>query len=368
MNTNTNAQIPRWDLSKFSKVSTTLGSMMTSVGEVMAIGRSFEEAIQKAVRMVSGGVLEGLDGGLPCGTDYTLDWMLRVPTDKRLWAIQHAMEIGYSVEEVHRLSKIDRWFLAKLKHIASLKTDAQRCGINDLTPHHMRNLKCAGFSDRQIARYCQSTELTIRRRRQQYGITPFTKQIDTLAAEFPAETNYLYMTYNGMEHDVRVIETRPENTHNGVMILGCGAYCIGSSVEFDWCAVSAIRQVRAIGDKAIVVNYNPETVSTDYDESDMLYFEELTLERVMDIYELERASGVVVSVGGQISNNLALPLHNQGVYIMGTSPDNIDIAEDRHKFSALLDSIEVDQPVWSQFTSMEEACSFVNTVSYPVSL
>ena len=362
--------MPRWDLAKFNKVSTRLGSSMTSVGEVMAIGRCFEEAIQKATRMVSGGALEGLDGGLPNGnTDNELSELLRVPTDKRLWAVQYAMENGYSLEEIHRWSKIDRWFLSKLKRIASLKAETLHCSINDLTPRHIRNLKCAGFSDRQIARYCHSTELIIRRRRQQYGVTPIVKQIDTLAAEFPAETNYLYMTYNGQEHDVReeIVDGEPLNAAQGVMILGCGAYCIGSSVEFDWCAVSAIRQVRAMGDKAIVVNYNPETVSTDYDESDMLYFEELTLERVMDIYELERASGVLVSVGGQIPNNLALPLHNQGVNILGTSPDNIDVAEDRHKFSELLDSIKVDQPIWSQLTSREEAYAFADKVGYPVS-
>lgn len=361
--------MPRWDLAKFNKVSTKLGSSMTSVGEVMAIGRNFEEAIQKATRMVSGGVNEGLDGGLPSNdnSNLSLDDLIRIPTDKRLWALQYAFENGYSVDEVHRLSRIDRWFLSKLKRIAMMKADTSRCEINDLNASSMKNLKCAGFSDRQIARYCNSTELIVRRRRQQYGIVPWTKQIDTLAAEFPAETNYLYMTYNGAEHDV--IGNEASTAGNaGVMILGCGAYCIGSSVEFDWCAVSAVRQVRAVGDKAIVVNYNPETVSTDYDESDKLYFEELTLERVMDIYEFERAAGVVVSVGGQIPNNLALPLHHQGVRILGTLPDNIDVAEDRHKFSALLDSIGVDQPIWSQLTSLNEAFAFATKVGYPVIL
>merc|ERR1711871_1554805 len=245
-----------------------------------------------------------------------------------------------------------------------MKADTCRCEINDLNAQNIKVLKCAGFSDRQIARYCGSSELVIRRRRQQYGVTPFAKQIDTLAAEFPAETNYLYMTYNASEHDIAGELDTSGNA--GVMVLGCGAYCIGSSVEFDWCAVSAVRQVRATGDKAIVVNYNPETVSTDYDESDKLYFKELTLERVMDIYEFERAAGVVVSVGGQIPNNLALPLHHQGVRILGTLPDNIDVAEDRHKFSALLDSIGVDQPIWSQLTSLNEAFAFATKVGYPV--
>lgn len=354
-------KVPRWDLSKFSKVSTKLGSSMTSVGEVMAIGRTFEEAIQKAVRMVTGGVSEGLEGELASGSD--LDTMLAVPTDKRLYAVQYALEHGYTIDEVSRISKIDRWFLSRLKIIADMK--AETCSLNsiDRIPAiGLKALKVAGFSDRQIARYCSSTELVVRRRRQQLGITPYAKQIDTLAAEFPAQTNYLYMTYNGSEHDItsneelpiappsparrfkakpKPIELSPTNNRGGVMVLGCGAYCIGSSVEFDWCAVSAVRQVRAMGDKAIVVNYNPETVSTDYDESDKLYFEELTLERVLDIYELEHSVGVVVSVGGQIPNNLALPLHQQGCRILGTSPDSIDKAEDRHKFSALLDKIKV---------------------------
>mmetsp|Transcript_32767 Transcript_32767/g.72153 ORF Transcript_32767/g.72153 Transcript_32767/m.72153 type:complete len:1504 (+) Transcript_32767:197-4708(+) len=353
-------KVPRWDLSKFNKVSCKLGSSMTSVGEVMAIGRTFEEAIQKAARMVSGGAAEGLDGELAAGSD--LETMLRVPTDKRLYAVQYALEKGYSIDEINRISNIDRWFLARLKIIADMKAECLALSSFDRIPAPgLRALKVAGFSDRQIARYSGSTEMVVRRRRQQLGITPFVKQIDTLAAEFPAQTNYLYMTYNGSEHDVQ-----PDNDRGGVMVLGCGAYCIGSSVEFDWCAVSAVRQVRASGDKAIVVNYNPETVSTDYDESDKLYFEELTLERVLDIYELEHSAGIVVSVGGQIPNNLALPLHHQGVRILGTSPDSIDKAEDRHKFSALLDKIKVDQPEWKELTTVDEAIKFANTVGYPV--
>jgi len=354
-------KVPRWDLAKFSKVSTKLGSSMTSVGEVMAIGRTFEEAMQKAVRMVSGGKLEGLDGEVP--DDCNLDELLRVPTDRRLWAVQAALERGYTIEEVSRLSRIDRWFLSKLKNIANLKAETcAHSSLEQISVPALKTLKCAGFSDRQIARYCNSSEMVVRRRRTQHGIIPFCKQIDTLAAEFPAQTNYLYMTYHGSEHDV----TGEADDRRSIITLGCGAYCIGSSVEFDWCAVSAVRQLRALGHKAVVVNYNPETVSTDYDESDALYFEELTLERVLDIYELERSAGVIISVGGQIPNNLALPLHNQGVRILGTAPDNIDKAEDRHKFSALLDEISVDQPQWSELTTKEDAYSFATTVGYPV--
>lgn len=293
--------------------------------------------------------------------------------------------------QVSRLSRIDRWFLSRLRNIAVMKADASKCCLDQLNGSALKSLKCGGFSDRQIARYTGSTELVVRRKRQQLGVTPYCKQIDTLAAEFPAETNYLYMTYHGDEHDVTgetegatnkdalihsygksvassssVAMSASGGQGGGVMVLGCGAYCIGSSVEFDWCAVSAVRQLRAMGDRAIVVNYNPETVSTDYDESDKLYFEELTLERVLDIYELERSAGIVVSVGGQIPNNLALPLHQQGVRILGTSPDSIDKAEDRHKFSALLDKIKVDQPQWKELTTRSDAYVFANLVGYPV--
>jgi carbamoyl-phosphate synthase/aspartate carbamoyltransferase len=360
-------KIPRWDLAKFNKVSSTLGSSMTSVGEVMAIGRTFEEAIQKGVRMVCGGNLDGLDGNVAAGVD--LEYLLRVPTDKRLWAVQAALEQGYSVEEVSRISHIDRWFLARLARIASLKANAMLAtSLESLDKPVMLEMKQAGFSDRQIATYVDSSEMIVRRRRLQYGIIPFSKQIDTLAAEFPALTNYLYMTYNATSHDT--MPPSPPQTHqqrqDNVMVLGCGAYCIGSSVEFDWCAVSAVRQARSLGYRALVANYNPETVSTDYDESDGLYFEELTLERVLDIYELERSMGIVVSVGGQIPNNLALPLHHQGVRVLGTSPASIDRAEDRHKFSALLDELQVDQPKWSELRSVDEAKTFAGEVGYPV--
>lgn len=277
-----------------------------------------------------------------------------------------------------------------MRNIAQIKAEALQCSLEQLSGAALKNLKRGGFSDRQIARYTGSSELVVRRKRQQLDVMPFCKQIDTLAAEYPAETNYLYMTYHGDEHDVTgetvvananallpsfgksvassssVAMSASGGVGGGVMVLGCGAYCIGSSVEFDWCAVSAVRQLRAMGDRAIVVNYNPETVSTDYDESDKLYFEELTLERVLDIYELEKSAGIVVSVGGQIPNNLALPLHQQGARILGTCPDSIDKAEDRHKFSALLDKMKVDQPQWKELTTRKDAYDFASLVGYPV--
>jgi carbamoyl-phosphate synthase/aspartate carbamoyltransferase len=368
--------VPRWDLTKFNKVSTTLGSSMTSVGEVMAIGRSFEEAMQKAVRMVSGGQLAGLDGGLPNGYTETLEQLLARPNDKRLWAVQLALERGVSIDEVHSLTRIDRWFLSKLARIAAMKADACRARLDQLGRGHMLALKAAGFSDRQLASYTGANEQDVRRHRlgMQPPVRPFSKQIDTLAAEFPACTNYMYMTYNASEDDV--VEgtsaaagqeaTGAGSGSGGVMVLGCGAYCIGSSVEFDWCAVSAVREVRASGVRAIVVNYNPETVSTDFDESDALYFEELTLERVLDIFWHERSTGVMVSVGGQIPNNLALPLQQHGVRVLGTCPTDIDRAEDRHQFSALLDSIGVDQPPWSELRCTESALAFAAKVGLPV--
>lgn len=364
-------KVPRWDLEKFNKVSTKLGSSMTSVGEVMAIGRTFEEAIQKAVRMVSGGRLDGLEGpdDLLSSDWPELQELCRVPTHRRLYAVQAALEQGHTVEELTRTSRIDKWFLTKLKNIAELKASASQLTLDQLAAGDLRLMKCNGFSDRQIARYCGSNELVVRRRRLQLNVVPYAKQIDTLAAEFPAQTNYLYMTYNGSAHDIQesAEDSEPVSpSRRGVMVLGCGAYCIGSSVEFDWCAVSCVRQIRSMGDRAIVVNYNPETVSTDYDESDALYFEELTLERVLDIYELERSDGIVLSVGGQIPNNLATPLSQQGVRILGTSAPSIDMAEDRHKFSALLDTIKVDQPAWKELCGMDNALSFAQQVGYPV--
>jgi carbamoyl-phosphate synthase large subunit len=350
-------KMPRWDLKKFSRVSTRLGSSMTSVGEVMSIGRTFEEAMQKACRMVNPERV-GIEGQWSSDPDLSHDDQLRIPTDERLYAVQAALESGLSVDYVHSLSKIDKWFLHKLRNIALLKAATMKVPLDSLSRTAFRTLKGSGFSDRQIANYTGTDEDQARAARKAHGVVPCVKQIDTLAAEFPAATNYLYVTYNGSEDDIE-----PEK--GAIMVLGCGAYCIGSSVEFDWCAVSSIRQLRAMDYKAIVVNYNPETVSTDYDESDRLYFEELSLERVLDIYEWETAGGVVVSVGGQIPQNLAMPLHLHGAKVLGTSPEDIDRAEDRDKFSAMLDSLDVDQPQWSALASMSEALHFAERVGYP---
>mmetsp|Transcript_10926 Transcript_10926/g.15524 ORF Transcript_10926/g.15524 Transcript_10926/m.15524 type:complete len:1494 (+) Transcript_10926:105-4586(+) len=351
-------KMPRWDLKKFSRVSTRLGSSMTSVGEVMAIGRNFEEAIQKAVRMVDSSST-GLCGEWSMDPTLSHDDQLKIPTDQRLFAVMASLEEGKSVEYIHNLSKIDKWFLAKLRCLVLMERALQaKPGLHSLDERQLKSLKCAGFSDMQIAKYTKSTELEVRAKRKKLSVFPFVKQIDTLAAEFPAATNYLYMTYNAVESDIV-----PEK--QGIMVLGCGAYCIGSSVEFDWCAVSCVRQLRSVGYKAIVVNFNPETVSTDYDESDRLYFEELSFERVMDIYEWEESGGIVISVGGQIPQNIALPLHTAGANILGTHPDDIDRAEDRDKFSAMLDSIGVDQPEWSSLTSIEEALAFAERVEFP---
>mmetsp|Transcript_21516 Transcript_21516/g.29267 ORF Transcript_21516/g.29267 Transcript_21516/m.29267 type:complete len:1145 (-) Transcript_21516:474-3908(-) len=355
-------KMPRWDLHKFDKVSKHLGSSMKSVGEVMSIGRSFEEAIQKAVRMVSPGSL-GLEA-LANSQDMSkedLDNLLSKPTDKRLYAVQAALDKGYTVDQVHNLSKIDRWFLSRLKNISNLRHFCQNSTtkFENVNTYQLRLLKQNGFSDTQIAGYMKSNPSIVRRRRQQLGIVPVVKQIDTHAAEFPAQTNYLYMTYHGTENDV-------QDQPNGVIVLGCGAYCIGSSVEFDWSAVSCVRQIRALGKQAVVINYNPETVSTDYDECDRLYFEELTLERVLDIYEHEAAAGIIVSVGGQVAQNIATPLKEAGANIYGTDPDDIDRAEDRQKFSDLLDSIDVDQPQWRELATVEDAIQFANEVKFPV--
>ena len=356
-------KIPRFDLKKFNRVSPAMGSSMKSVGEVMAIGRSFEETFQKAMRMMAPSIagFETLPGLKELSEDQ-IDHRLKHPDYERVFDVAEAFERGYSVDRIHQLTKIDRWFLRKLMNVESLKralVSVPDCGC--LTKLQMRSLKYHGFSDLQIATRLNTSELVVRRKRLSFDIRPCVKQIDTLAAEYPAQTNYLYMSYAGTEDDI-VFDA------DGIMVLGCGPYCIGSSVEFDWCAVSCVRQLRKSGYKAIVVNYNPETVSTDYDESDRLYFEELSAERVLDIYEREVAQGVIVSVGGQIANNLALPLHRQGVNILGTAPEMIDLAEDRHKFSGLLDRLEVDQPEWIEFAGsskkqMEEACA---KMGYPV--
>jgi carbamoyl-phosphate synthase/aspartate carbamoyltransferase len=348
-------KMPRWDLKKFTRVSTQLGSSMKSVGEVMSIGRTFEEAIQKAIRSIDFHNL----GFNDTPALMSIDDELQTPSDQRLFAIANAMHSGYSVEKIYNMTKIDRWFLGKLKGLSDFAKDMTKFDASTISVGLLRQAKQLGFCDRQLAKFWSSTELAVRRLRVEAGITPFVKQIDTVAAEFPAYTNYLYMTYNGSEHDIDF------NDH-GVMVLGSGVYRIGSSVEFDWCSVRAIRTLRENGHKTVMVNYNPETVSTDYDEADRLYFENINLEIILDIYELESSSGVLIAMGGQTPNNIALPLHRLNVKVLGTSPEMIDNAENRYKFSRMLDRIGVDQPTWKELTSFEEAKEFCNKVSYPV--
>ncbi|RKP39607.1 hypothetical protein BJ085DRAFT_17869 [Dimargaris cristalligena] len=348
-------KIPRWDLKKFTRVSKNLSSSMKSVGEVMAIGRTFEETIQKAIQAVEFSFLGFTQN------DYVtdIDEELTNPSDQRLFAIANALHQGYSVDRIWELTRIDRWFLNKLRNIVLLEKTLSSYTPNDVTPSLLRSAKQLGFSDRTVAKCLGSHEMAVRQRRSEWGIVPFVKQIDTVAAEFPAYTNYLYMTYNASENDITFDD-------QGIMVVGSGVYRIGSSVEFDWCAVRAIRTLRANGMKTVMVNYNPETVSTDYDEADRLYFENITLERILDIYEMEQSSGVMISMGGQTPNNIALPLHRQGVKILGTSPEMIDTAENRYKFSRMLDKIGVDQPLWKELTSFEEANEFCSKVGYPV--
>ncbi|KAG0024311.1 hypothetical protein BGZ81_007753 [Podila clonocystis] len=348
-------KMPRWDLAKFDRVSKALSSSMKSVGEVMSIGRTFEETIQKAIRAIDPSLV-----GFAAKESYpVIDDELMNPNDQRVFAIANAMNQGYSVDRIWELTKIDKWFLNKLQNIIHLDMTLAKFSANSVPTSLLRSAKQLGFSDRQIASAISSNELSVRRLRTDAGIVPFVKQIDTVAAEFPAFTNYLYMTYNAVEHDVTFED-------KGVMVLGSGVYRIGSSVEFDWCAVRAIRTLRARGVKTVMVNYNPETVSTDYDEADRLYFENINLERILDIYEAESSSGVVISMGGQTPNNIALPLHRQNVKILGTSPEMIDTAENRYKFSRMLDQIDVDQPLWKELTSFDEAGEFCEKVGYPV--
>ena len=349
-------KIPRWDLKKFLRVSTQLGSSMKSVGEVMAIGRNFEEAIQKAIRSVDFHNLGFSDIENPL---MSVRDELQTPSDQRMFAIASAMKEGYTVDEIWELTKIDKWFLRKLMGLNNFAKMMSGFNANNVTPALIREAKQLGFCDRQLARLWNSNELAVRRLRAEYSIQPVVKQIDTVAAEFPAHTNYLYLTYNGTENDVTFQE-------KGIMVLGSGVYRIGSSVEFDWCSVRAIRTLRDQGYKTVMVNYNPETVSTDYDEADRLYFENINLETVLDIYQLESASGVFISMGGQTPNNIALPLDRLQVKILGTSPEMIDRAENRFKFSRMLDGIGVDQPRWKELTSMEDAKRFCSEVSYPV--
>ena len=365
-------KIPRWDLGKFHGVDKELGSSMKSVGEVMAIGRTFEEAIQKGLRMIGQGMhgfVENKELRIP-----DLDKALREPTDKRIFVISKAFRAGYTVDQVHELTKIDRWFLEKLMNIMQTSKELHAWGANhkqlmDLDDTLLYRAKRQGFTDFQIARAIgmeqdediEKASLEIRRHRKSRGILPVVKQIDTLAAEYPAQTNYLYLTYSGTDNDVHYL-----GDHKSIVVLGSGAYRIGSSVEFDWCGVQALNTIRQEGYRSVMINYNPETVSTDYDMCDRLYFDELTFERVMDILELENPHGVIVSTGGQIPNNLAMRLDAQRVPILGTSAKSIDNAEDRDKFSAMLDRIGVDQPEWSALTSMEDINAFVEKVGFPV--
>lgn len=348
-------KIPRWDLKKFTRVSTELNSSMKSVGEVMSIGRTFEEAIQKAIRSIDFHNL----GFNATEALMSIDHELQTPSDQRLFAIANAMHNGYTVDHIWQMTRIDKWFLSKLKGLSDFAKEMEKLGPSRVSTDTILEAKKQGFSDRQLAKFWSSNESAVRRLRVEAGIMPWVKQIDTVAAEFPACTNYLYTTYNGSEHDIDF------NDH-GTMVLGSGVYRIGSSVEFDWCSVRAIRTLREHGFKTIMVNYNPETVSTDYDEADRLYFETINLESVLDIYEMESASGVIISMGGQTPNNIALPLYRLNVTVLGTSPEMIDMAEDRYKFSRMLDGIGVDQPAWKELTSFKEAKIFCDMVSYPV--
>lgn len=363
-------KIPRWDLGKFHGVDKELGSSMKSVGEVMAIGRTFEEAIQKGLRMIGQGMhgfVENRELVIP-----DLDKALREPTDKRIFVISKAFRAGYTIDQIHDLTKIDKWFLQKLMNVMQTSEELHRWGNNhklltELPVELLRKAKVQGFSDFQVARaigYDGDIEdglLSVRAHRKALGIVPVVKQIDTLAAEYPAQTNYLYLTYSGVANDVTYL-----GDHQSIVVLGSGAYRIGSSVEFDWCGVQALKTIRQEGFRSVMINYNPETVSTDYDMCDRLYFDELTFERVMDILELENPHGVIVSTGGQIPNNLAMRLDAQRVHILGTSAKSIDNAEDREKFSAMLDRIGVDQPRWRELTSMEDINEFVDEVGFPV--
>ena len=361
-------KIPRWDLGKFHGVNREIGSSMKSVGEVMAIGRTFEEVIQKGLRMIGQGMHGFIENKALNVAD--IDKALREPTDKRIFVIENAFRAGYTVDKIHELTKIDKWFLQKLQNIASTAIELESYNeIEQLPSDLLRQAKEQGFSDFQIARAVLKTEMTssheanlqVRNLRKSKGITPVVKQIDTLAAEYPAQTNYLYLTYNGSENDVTYL-----HDHRSIVVLGSGAYRIGSSVEFDWCSVNALLTVKREGWRSVMINYNPETVSTDYDMCDRLYFDELTFERVMDIIELEQPHGVILSTGGQIPNNLATRLDAQKVNILGTSAKDIDNAEDRHKFSSMLDSLGIDQPRWRELTSLKDINDFVAEVGYPV--
>ncbi len=361
-------KIPRWDLGKFHGVRREIGSSMKSVGEVMAIGRTFEEVIQKGLRMIGQG-MHGFVGNHDIDVP-DLDHALSEPTDKRIFVISKAMQQGYDVEKIHALTKIDRWFLYRLQNIIDTSRELRKAStLEELSPTLLRTAKEQGFSDFQIAREvlkagmtdAEQANLQVRSLRKLLGITPVVKQIDTLAAEYPAMTNYLYLTYNGSENDIQYV-----GDHRSIVVLGSGAYRIGSSVEFDWCSVNALLTVKKEGWRSVMINYNPETVSTDYDMCDRLYFDELTFERVMDILDLESPHGVILSVGGQIPNNLATRLDKEHVNILGTSAKSIDNAEDRNKFSAMLDRLGIDQPRWRELTSFDDINKFIDEVGFPV--
>ncbi|MBI2655167.1 carbamoyl-phosphate synthase (glutamine-hydrolyzing) large subunit [Candidatus Woesearchaeota archaeon] len=377
-------KMPRWDLQKFKRVSLEIGSEMKSVGEVMAIGRKFEEVVQKAIRMLNIN-LHGLVANNIQFND--MEKELKKPTDKRILAIVEALKKGISIEKIHDLTKIDLWFLHKIKNVVDTEKELSQFGISDAPRELMKQAKQQGFSDFQIAKILFKNDrnkmtlkkLEVRKLRKKYGILPVVKQIDTLAAEYPAKTNYLYLTYNGDEDDINFdmsVNRSAISDHaqklkifdnkKSVIVLGSGAYRIGSSVEFDWCCVNSVLALAKLGYETIMINYNPETVSTDYDVCDRLYFDELSFERVLDIYEKENPEGVIISMGGQIPNNLAMKLHKQDVRILGTSPLSIDSAEDRHKFSKLLDELKIDQPEWTEAKSIEEADKFAAKAGYPV--
>jgi len=361
-------KIPRWDLNKFQGVSHTIGSSMKSVGEVMSIGRNFEEAIQKGLRMIGQG-MHGFTGNRELKFR-EIETELSEPTDMRIFSIAEALEKGISIDRIYELTRIDKWFLFKLRNIINIKDELCKYKTIESIPQELLgNAKIHGFSDFQLARHILKSGpaqinddlMKVRKYRKSLGIVPYVKQIDTLAAEYPAVTNYLYLTYSASEHDIHY-----ENDSKSVIVLGSGAYRIGSSVEFDWCSVNAIKTIRKEGFRSIMINYNPETVSTDYDICDRLYFDELTFERVLDIIDLENPGGVIVSVGGQIPNNLAMRLYKENVPVMGTSPTSIDRAENRHKFSEMLDDLSVDQPRWKELSSIRDIIEFVDRIGFPV--
>ncbi len=361
-------KIPRWDLGKFDGVSHLLGSSMKSVGEIMAIGRSFEESIQKGLRMIGQG-MHGFTANKELKIE-NIDESLQNPTDQRIFSIALALKKSYSVDKIHTLTGIDRWFLEKLQNILGIEKDLSKYyKLEDLSDDELRHAKKAGFSDFQLARIILKSKdevieddlIKVRNYRKSRGITPVVKQIDTLAAEYPAQTNYLYLTYHGSTHDVDY-----QNNNNSIIVLGSGAYRIGSSVEFDWGSVNALQEIRKQNYEAVMINYNPETVSTDYDVCDRLYFDELSLERVLDIEDLEKSRGLIVSVGGQIPNTLAMRLHKLNVHILGTSPISIDRAEDRHKFSSMLDTLGIDQPRWKELSSISDINIFADEVGFPL--